>query len=178
MISFYIPGEEAFDETTEEIIETDSVELNFEHSLKSISIWEAKYKRSFLMNGPSEELETLDYLSMMCTNADISPIYLKMHPEIIIGLDEYIKDPHTATVVKTDNSSTNNMVMTSEVIYAYMANGQIPFSCDEWNINNLLKVISVLGALNGPKKSKSMTDIYEENRRLNQESRAKLKSKV
>ncbi len=175
MISFVVT-KETYDEATKKVI-SEVRELKFEHSLKSISIWEAKYKKPFLVDDPDRTREqVLDYICMMCFNYDITTDDLDNN--IISEINDYLKDPHSATVINdTSNDSNSRRIMTSEVLYAYMANGQIPFSCDEWNIYNLLKLIGVLNHLNGPKKEKSQSEIYEENRRLNRERREKFKSK-
>lgn len=175
MISFIV-NKENYDEETNKV-SSEVKELKFEHSLKSISLWEAKYKKPFLVDDPARtKEEVLDYICMMCFNYDIS--IEDLDNSIIAEINDYLKDPHSATVIyDASNDSNSRRIMTSEVLYAYMANGQIPFSCDEWNINNLLKLIGVLNLLNGPKKEMSQSEIYEQNRRLNRERREKMKSK-
>lgn len=180
MISFTVPGQELYDEIEEKVYVEDDSYLEFEHSLKSLSIWEHKYKRSFLESVRNSNLSTeeaIDYYSMMCINDDIEPEYLIRNPSILVELKSYMSDPHTATTIKSSGGSGNRMVMSSEVIYAFMSNGQIPYTCDTWNLNNLLKVIDVLGVLNSPKKEVPVSDIYTDNAKLNEQRRAAFNSK-
>lgn len=177
MLYIYISSEEVYNEDTCKIEYTKPVELEFEHSLKSISLWEAKYKRPYLKDNDKTNYESLDYFAMMCVNYDLDADYVRNHPYIISELQEYIDDPHTATVIRSRNTSGRGMVMTSEVIYAYMANGNIPFSCDTWNIYNLLKVVEVVGSLNAPKEKMSHTEAMEEQARINAMNRERFNSK-
>ena len=64
--------------------------------------------------------------------------------------------------------------MTSEVIYAYMANARIPFECETWNLHRLLTLLNVIGELNAPKKKQTESQTLAEYDRINQERLAKL----
>ena len=174
MLEIYIPEREYYDTQSGEFTKVDDVVLHFEHSLLSLTEWEMKYRKPFLATEKKSTEEYLDYIRMMCLE-ELKDEYLSN--ELVTHAIQYMQDTPTATKLSTDNDSNSRRIMTSEVLYAYMANGQIPFSCDEWNIYNLLKLIGVLNYLNGPKKERSQSEIYEENRRLNRERREKMKSK-
>ena len=174
MLEIYIPEREYYDTQSGEFTKVDDVVLHFEHSLLSLTEWEMKYRKPFLATEKKSTEEYLDYIRMMCLE-ELKDEYLSN--ELVTHAIQYMQDTPTATKLSTDNDSNSRRIMTSEVLYAYMANGQIPFSCDEWNIYNLLKLIGVLNYLNGPKKERSQSEIYEENRRLNRDRREKLKSK-
>ena len=48
MLEITIPGEEIWDERTEEFIRTKGAVLRLEHSLLSLSKWESKWHKPFL----------------------------------------------------------------------------------------------------------------------------------
>ena len=48
MLTIIVPGSELWDEKQETYIYTKETKLNLEHSLLSMSRWEARWKKSFL----------------------------------------------------------------------------------------------------------------------------------
>ena len=91
-------------------------------------------------------------------------------------LSNELEDKPTATVINpVEKPSNNGMVMTSEVIYAYMANARVPFECDTWNIHRLLTLLGVIGEFNAPKKKKSTSQILDDYDRINNERQEKIR---
>lgn len=132
-------------------------DFRFEHSLIAISKWESKYEKSFFEFDEQHNMsnaELVDYLCMMCMDKGFNKAYLDA--SAIMKLSEYMGKQHTATTIthKESNKQTRKQIMTSELIYAYMAVAQIPFKCETWNINRLMRTIECVGVLNQPKDTK------------------------
>ena len=177
MIKIKFNSVEFFDESNREFRILETKEFRFEHSLKSISTWESKYKKSFLeptvIKSPDE---IIDYFCMMCLDEDFNNGYMN-DSNAVESLSNYIKDKQSATVISVDGNKQSHRVLTSEVIYAYMANAQVPFSCDEWNFNRLMTLINVIGSLNDKPKPMNRKKIIEQNISLNEKRKNLLNTK-
>lgn len=147
----------------------------FEHSLKSISEWEAIYKKPFLSDTKSHtDAEMAHYCRLMAVN-EAPPIELftsKNYRELI----EYIKDPQTATTISSSKHTGPRRIITSEVVYAMMVEAGVPFECQYWNINRLLVLLNVIEARRNPKKM-SQAEVYKQNVDLNAERKARLNTR-
>lgn len=181
MLELTIPQQEYFLNTTNEFIIVKECKLQLEHSLISISKWEANWNRPFLSKGPSNSKETLDYIKCMTINSNIDPIiYNGITNAHIDMVNEYIEKPMTATWFSEDkkkSSPINREIITSELIYYWMIAMNIPIECQKWHINRLLTLIRVCDIKNRPAKKMSRNDIYKRQRELNASRRNKLKSK-
>ena len=184
-----IQPREFYDEVNNRFITVKETTLVLEHSLISISKWEAKYKKPFLVEKSMSTVEEVIYY-MKCMT--VSPqkvddaVYYAMDEETVKSIMEYINDPMTATWFADDKMPGNNKkrrkeVLTSEVIYWQMTALQIPWQCEKWHLNRLLTLIKVCSAKNeeayGDKKKMSKGDLMKRNAALNAQRRAKLNSK-
>lgn len=168
---------EYWDEEKEEFITTNGGEIHLEHSLISISKWESKWKKSFINSEKQIGDELYDYIRCMCQE-DISLELIKnLGSEAIDQIINYIYDPMSATTVTNiENKTRNKEIVTSELIYYWMIALNIPFECQNWHLNRLLKLIEVCNSKNNPKKM-GKNEIYKQNRDLNAARRKALKSK-
>lgn len=166
---------EMYDSVTNTFSTTTGGEYLFEHSLKSISVWEAIYKKPFLSDGQSHtDAEMAHYCRLMAVDAE-PPIELytsKSYKALI----EYIQDPQTATTISSRKQTGPRRVITSEVVYAMMAEAGIPFECQYWNINRLLVLLNVIEARRNPTKM-SQAEIYKQNVDLNAQRKARLNTR-
>lgn len=175
MITIHIKDADGFDNETEKFTIIKGGTFTFEHSLRSISKWESKYHKPFLSKSntmtPSEQGY---YFKCMCLERSFDSALLS--PKLMKILTEYIADPYTATTF-SDQNSTSNTVVTSEILYGSMASLNIPFECDKWNLNRLMVLIRVVADQQTPKKKMTRTEIIEQNRKLNEERKKKFNSK-
>lgn len=168
MLRIKIPGGEYFDNAKGEFYKVKDYDLRLEHSLISLTRWEQKYKRPYLSDktGPKTLDETLYYFYCMSLDQSIPPyIFQKLSNEDYNRIIEYINDPMTATTIKERPSKKKQkpVILTSEVIYSYMAEFNLPFEvCEKWHLNNLLTLIKVCSENNTPpeKMSKAQTSKY------------------
>lgn len=171
MLKIHIPTDEVFDEETNMFHTVSGFDLKFEHSLRSISEWESRYKKPFLSSEKTSE-EMIDYFRMMSLDENFDDSFFSQ--EVLDSLIEYINIKPTATVINHQDDDKKGPILTSEVIYAYMANAQVPFTCDNWNIHRLMTLLEVIGVLNKPKKKMSQEETISRNKSLNEQRREKL----
>ena len=132
MLELVIPEGEGFDSSTSEFVYVKETHLKLEHSLVSISKWEAKWKRPFLEQGPKTSEETIDYVRCMTITQNVNPIaYTFINGDHMKLVNDYINDPMTATKIRQDKNAPRGRreIYTSEVLYAYMVTMNIPFEC-------------------------------------------------
>lgn len=157
MLTLDIGGAEFFDEETNTFFQKEGKTIELEHSLVSISKWEAKYKKPFLSREAKTREETIDYIRFMTKTQHVDPIlYSLITDDDIRKVNEYIDDPMTATTVKREEGKGSTAkVITSEEIYYYMTAYQIPPEYQKWHFNRLMTLIRVCDEKNKPNKKKS-----------------------
>lgn len=180
MLHITVPAGEYFDEKNEEFFETKEQTLIMEHSLISISKWEAKWKKPYFSEDKTEE-EVLDYLRCMTiTPQNVDPaVYKTLSKENVDKITAYLEDPMTATTI-TDNQkhSGRKQVITSELIYYWMIAQNIPIEFEKWHINRLLTLIRVCSIKNDPNPKKmNRGAIAKQNRAINAARKAKYRTK-
>ena len=183
-----VQPKELYDEANNRFINVKETHLVLEHSLISISKWEAKYKKPFLVEGSMGNVEEVMYYVKCMTitpqNVD-DDVYKCLTEENVKTIVEYINDPMTATWFSEDkkpkSKSRKKEILTSEVIYWQMIALQIPQAYEKWHLNRLLTLIRVCAAKNeeqcGDKPKMSKSDLLKRNAALNAQRRAKLHSK-
>lgn len=171
MLPIKIPETEYFDEEKNEFVTVKEQELHLEHSLLSISKWEAHYCRPFISDQKMTAEETLFYIRCMTINRNIDPaVYYCLTNEHIEKIIEYIEAPMTATTI-TDNTpgvKRNKEQLTSELIYYYMVEAGVPESFEKWHLNRLIMLLRIIGIKRDPHAKKmSKSAIMKQNKSLN-----------
>lgn len=171
--------EELFNNETYEFSYRPVTTLTLEHSLISISKWEAKWHISYLSTKEKTPEQILDYIQCMCIKGDAKIENLNyMTREDLKKIVKYIEDPMTASTVNPENDKHNSdQFITSELIYSWMVGYQIPVEFEKWHINRLMMLISIIGEQNKKPTKKSTKDILAKQKAINERNRAKFKSK-
>ena len=144
MLTIIIPENEQFNSVTNEFIYIKEQTLTLEHSLLSLTKWEAKWKKPFLHTQNKTWDQALDYIRCMTINKNVDPVvYMNLPKEVIDRINKYIEDPMTATTFRDSTTRGSSEIVTSEVIYFWMLNYGIPFECEKWHLNHLLALIKV-----------------------------------
>lgn len=181
MLQVVVPSSEYYDEVKNEFIPVKGQVLQLEHSLVSISKWEAKWKKPFLTNDQKSSEEVLDYIKCMTLTQNVNPmIYYSIPSGALKEILDYISDPMSATVIRESNvgpKSRRSETVTSELIYYWMVALQIPFECQKWHFNRLMNLIRICEIKNTPPKKRSQADIMRSNTALNNARRAALHTK-
>lgn len=177
-----INGLEYFSEEDEHFHTIPNRDIYLNHSLVSISKWEAKYKVKFLNNQEMTMAQFQDYIRMMVvydpviSDEDFVP---SLSQEQLSEIRGYMDDKMTATTItpSSGGGGTNYQYITSELIYSWMASLQIPSEYQYWHINRLLMLIQVTNENNQPKKKMDPNVAMARQRAANAARRAKTGSK-
>lgn len=179
MLRITVPGREYWNESEEEFVRVKETNLSLEHSLVSISKWEAKWHKAFLGSDKKSTEEIVDYIRCMTLTQNVDPeIYNHLSPENITAINEYIENPMTATSFREDPmKKSGREVVTSEIIYYWMTAFNIPSEYQKWHLNRLLTLIRICIIKNQPHKKRSKKEIMARNAALNAARRQQLNTK-
>ncbi len=180
MLRICIPGQEFWNEKTEEFVYGPEIVISLEHSLISISKWESKWHKPFLANKQPRGEELMDYIKCMTVTPNVKDeIYDRLTTADIDKILKYINDPMTATTITERDGvrHRSSEIITSELIYYWMVAMQIPFECEKWHINRLMMLIRICGIKNQPDKKMSKRNTMQQNAALNAARRQKLHSR-
>lgn len=150
MLRIVIPRQEFFDEKEQTFSYGPEVTLDLEHSLISISKWEMKYQKPFLDKGEKTAEEMLYYIKCMTINkVKDESCYERLSNANVQMIKDYIENPMTATRITKapegkKTKSTGGKV-TSELVYWWLVQLQIPFEVEKWHFNRLMMLIDVGG---------------------------------
>lgn len=170
---------EEWDESKEEFVQEKTVTLQMEHSLVSLSKWEAKWNKPFLSNPNMTDEESIDYIKCMTVTKNVDPeVYNHLTKKNVDEIIAYINAPMTATTFndKSERKSKKEIV-TSELLYYLMVAYNIPFECQKWHLNRLMTLIRICDIKNNPPKKKSKGEIMRNNAAINAARRAKMHSR-
>lgn len=179
MLRITVPEFEIYNEDNDEFIAVKSQVLKLEHSLISMSKWESKWHKPFLVDNERTSDEAVSYIKCMTLNQNIDEmVYLGLTKENFDAVNGYIEDSMTATWFNENKTPSSKKIMTSEVIYAQMFKLNIPLECEKWHLNRLMTLLRVCAIESSPEKEKmSKSEILKQNRELNEKRRAAAKTK-
>lgn len=165
---------ELFNEETQQF-EYTVFPLELEHSLVSLSKWEAIYERSFLKEIPRTPEEFMDYIKAMTLTQNVPEnVYENLSRVNIEAINKHMAAKMTATWFNDAAEEKSREIITAEIIYYWMVTMQIPFECQYWHLNRLLTLIRVVNKKNAPKKQMSAKELHARNRELNAQRKAEL----
>ena len=177
MLKITIPGQEFWNEATQEFTYTEGTTLLLEHSLVSLSKWESKWHKPFLGREDKTLEETLDYIRCMTLNeVKDQGVYNFIPRTEMEKISAYIQDTMTATTInerRREGEAPNSQVITSELIYYWMIALNIPVEFENWHLNRLLMLIKVVNIKNQPNGKMSQKETLARYRDIKARSRAK-----
>jgi hypothetical protein len=183
MLTITIPKSRLWDTKEEAFINIKEQTLSLEHSLVSISKWEAKWHKPFISDEKKTQEQTLDYIKYMTLTQNVdNNVYNALTKENFEEITAYIENKMTATWFSEPKNTPQvpgkKEIITSELIYYWMIALEIPFECQKWHLNRLLTLIKVCNAkakaANGKKSSVNKREILANNAELNAARRKKL----
>jgi len=179
MLELSISDREFYDEKNNEFLYVKPTLLRLEHSLVSVSKWESEWKVPFLTQKDKTLEQTESYVRCMTVNQNVDPmVYRCLTQQHIKAINEYISDEKTATTFNDRNKGRiNRQVITSELIYFWMAQYNIPMECQKWHLSRLLTLIRIASIKNAPEEKMSKNAILSQNRALNAARRKALHTK-
>lgn len=158
------------------------IEVDLEYSLYTISLWESKWKKPFIES--SDKLtkeEEIGFYEAMCITPNVDrAMWGLITRQLREDIFKYMADSMSATTVNNRNRQRpgRKEIITSEIVYYWMSSLNIPYSCEHWHFNRLLKLIEV-GFIKqaGPGKKMSMTETARSYRELNEMRKAMYNTK-
>ena len=179
MLQLTIPATELWDESNETFLYTEEQTLELEHSLVSLSKWEAKWHKPFLTKEDKTIEETIDYIKCMTLTENVDEtVYSLLNNEHLKKINEYIEDPMSATTIKElQRGKRNGEQVTSELIYYWMTALNIPVEYERWHLNRLFTMIRVCNIKNQPPKKMGKRAVMNQNRALNEARRQQYNTK-
>jgi len=168
MLKLTVVLDEVYDERTETFEPGNTVDLKLQHSLVSLSKWEAIHKKPFLSTELTPEM-TISYIRCMSVGGVIAEATLaKLSESNFAAIQEHILDHATATWFSDDRSGPQRReIITAELIYYWIVSFNIPFEVQTWHLNRLLTLIRVFSEKNKPPKKMSAAETMRQNRELN-----------
>lgn len=171
MLTITINGVELWNEISGEFEYTKDETLRLEHSLFSISKWEAKWCKPFIESGEEQktEDEAASYIQCMDLDEprDIS-FYSSLPDTAYEQINIYLSESHTASTVKRIGGSSSDERVTSELIYYWMVGLTIPPEYQYWPLDRLLILIEICNIKNQPPKKMSQQEILKQNHDVNE----------
>lgn len=180
MLTLTIQGDELWDEEAEVFRYTEETVLEFEHSLVSLSKWEAKYHKMFLAPGKRTEEEMAGYIeAMLMTPGVDSDVLQHLTVEHVQALDAYINDPMTGSTISElpRNGLRSSEQISSELIYFWMSQYQIDKGCETWHLNRLFTLIKIHHAKNQKPQKMNKQSRIQQMAELNAQRKAQLGTK-
>lgn len=180
MLRLTFPDAELFNNITSRFVLIPGGTFNFEHSLYSIAKWEYKYCKPFLVKDKSRtQEEWMYYFECMCTDSKFNTSLIDT--DSATKLFEYINSNHTATRISpsTKKENPNAPYISSELLYANMAQSGVPFDADKWNITRLFALLGIIADQNTPEEEKKMSaqEVREFQHNINVQRRKELKER-
>lgn len=172
MLKIQVLLSESFDEANQEFV-SENFEMEFEHSLVSLSKWESKFEKPFLTQDEKTADETLEYLRCMLLTENVpEEVWLNLSEENVNELNDYVNAKQSATWFNEKNDGKpGKEVITAELIYYWMVSLQIPFECQYWHLNRLITLVKVCNIKNQPEKKMSRQEAMQQHRTLNAQRR-------
>lgn len=177
-LSIFVDGTELYDERRQMFISINPQKLILEHSLISISKWEAKHHKLWLDSAKHTGSELLDYIRCMTINSGVSDtVYYALSEQNLKDIMSYMEDPMTASSVYEPPNRGRSEPVSSELIYYWMIQYGIPFECEKWHINRLLMLIKICNRKTGSMSKADKKAMDQRRAALNAQRRARLKTR-
>lgn len=156
--------------------ESEPIELSLEHSLVSLSKWEAKHEKPFFGKESMTSEETIDYIRHMIL--DVEPpenLAGRLNETLIMSIKNYIDSKQTATWFQNEGpGKPSSEATTSELIYYWMIALKVPISCETWHLNRLMTLIKICGIKQAKPKQMDKRALSKQYKDLNAQRREQL----
>jgi hypothetical protein len=151
-----------------------AAKLSFEHSLISLSKWEALHEKPFFGREAKTAEETESYIcQMLLTENPPENFFHRLETEDFERIAAYINSKQTATTFGPEpNQRGTSEIITAELIYFWLIQFNIPFHpVETWHLNRLMTLVKVAGVKNSKPKKMSKQELAEQYRSLNEQRR-------
>lgn len=155
--------------------------LKFEHSLLSLSKWEAKYMKAFLGRDQKTHDEMLEYYRMMLLSPeDQQDLVYTLSPDQFDQITKYINTMPTPTQAPPpdpDAPKFTGEVITGDIIYMRMTLLRIPWQpAETWHLNRLMLMTALVADAQKPPKKESKHGLLQKWSDMNERNKQFFKS--
>ena len=172
MIELQFGSVEVFNPVDYQVITLPPRTFQFEHCLKAIHNWEAKWQEPYLSKKQFTMEEWDSYVRFMCLDKGFSEHYVS--DDLRNVLFQYTTENQSAATFQNENKSqSRGAKQTAESIYGSMSQLNVPYSCDEWHLSRLLNLLATRVHQETPPKKMSKDEIMRQNAELNAKRKAK-----
>lgn len=176
MLTITIQGDELWDENLEQFCYSESIVLEFEHSLVSLSKWEEVFHKPFLTREEKTEAEMFGYVKAMLLTPNVSDeTLMRLNASHYQEIDAYINNPMTGTTFSNqENRARSSERLSAELIYFWMSQYNIPYEARHWHLNKLFTLIRVHDSKTQKPKKMSQTAAAARMAEINRQRRERL----
>lgn len=179
MLEIEIREEERFDPVNNRFIPGElRLTVRLEHSLRSLSKWEEKWEVPFLSSQERTREQTIDYIRCMALEEYEDGWLDLLGADAMDAIQAYIQKKATATTVTEEpGTKGRKRLITSELVYFWMSQAQIPWEAQDWHLNRLLMLLRVHNVETMDPKKKRKVPKHEQvaqMRALNEKRRQEL----
>lgn len=179
-IKIIVPAVEAYDPATSSFIDWPAVEIEMEHSLASLSKWEASFGKPFLTKTEKTTEEVVAYFQCMCLTPNIPrEVFERIDMDLFKQINDYIDSKQTATwfrEIPGQPARNSRQTVTAEVLFNWMIQMNVPMEFQHWHLNRLFTQLKVISQANQPKKKVGRQEAMAQQRALNAQRRAQMNS--
>lgn len=155
--------------------------LKFEHSLLSLSKWEAKFDKAFLGRDTKSHEEWLEYYRMMLLSPeDQTDLVYTLSPSDYDALTKYVNStPGCTPPPKPDPDAPRHTgeITTSDIIYMRMTLLRIPWQpAETWHLNRLMLQIALVADAQKPPKKENPKGLLQKWSNINEQNKEFFKS--
>lgn len=138
-----------------------------------MSKWESKYQIAFQGRTAKSPEQMVDYFQMMLVTRKVDrTLVYRLSPAQQKELTNYINSSQTATSVPKEKSTGIGETMTSELIYYWMAELNIPFQpTDSWHLSRCITLVQLTAFKKQPPKKRRPQDVMSDWRKDNENNK-------
>lgn len=153
-----------------------TIKLSFEHSLVSVSKWEAKVRRPFFgFEEKTEEDTELYYRCMLLTEDPPANFYERLvGTQQFQDIADYINGVQHGTLFRAEAAppKSKQEIVSAELIYYWLVQFRIPFQpVETWHLSKLMALVKVAGLKQSKPKKMSTQERAAQMRALNDQRR-------
>ena len=177
MLRIDIGTTEYWDEQNEVFVTSEAEEVyEFEHSLYTVALWEAQYKKPFL--NPHNDITDEELMGYILIMGYRQPIDInKLTAEHLQEILQYMNSEQTATTIQRGTETPTQKIITTEELYASMFELGIDVTCEHWHLSRFLTLVQVMAIRQGGGKKMNPRDVMAQNAALNAARRKALGTK-
>lgn len=156
------PSDDVWNEKTEQFETLPTYEVDLEHSLYTISLYEQRNRIPFAKKDGLTNDRLLDYIvNCMCQTPDVPlSAWLNLTDSDLKRITDYMEDEACATTIHRmdERKPGRKETVTAEILYFHLAQFNFPLEFEHWHLNRLMKLLDVAAIKSSPPRKMSKKD--------------------